>query len=246
MGLAYWLAYCKGSVCCAERLPADLRHAMRDRRRPDEPEEFDNRYRSDGDDDGFYEYDDGFDDDDDGYPGRPRSLETRAPRVPRWRRGCAFAADCTIAGFFATLLSNGSSLAQFVTFNFCWLAIRAIVTSGNYGQSPGRWLFDMRVIDMRYQRTPLLGELLKREAIAGNAAFFAYTGFLSLGSQNAFYLLFLVPLALDVGAAWLEPTDPSAFHDRVADTAVVATRRGYSLDLKVKKWVAFGMANMKR
>jgi len=216
---------------------------MRDRQRPDDPEEFDARYGSEG-------YDDGFDDNDefdgDGYAGRPPNLQTRAPRVPRWRRGCAFAADCTIAGFFATLLSNGSTFGQFVTFNFCWLAIRAIVTSGNYGQSPGRWLFDMRVIDMRYQRTPLLGELLKREAIAGNAAFFAYTGILSLGSQNAFYLLFLVPLAADLGVAWLDRADPSAFHDRVADTAVVATRRGYSLDLKVKKWVALGMATMKR
>jgi uncharacterized RDD family membrane protein YckC len=222
------------------------KNLMSDRRRPDRyPDDANNNPDRDR-----QNYSDEFDDDpgefDDGYREFPPRLTTRAPRVPRWRRGCAFAIDFLIAGFFCALLSNENGFGQFITFNFGWLAIRAIVVSSNYGQSPGRWLFDMRVIDARYQRTPLLGELFKREAIAGNGAFLAFVGLTALGSQNAFYLLFLVPIALDVGAAWIEPNDPAAFHDRLAGTAVVATRRGYSLDLKLKKWVAFGMANMKR
>lgn len=229
---------------------------MSDRRRPDRysddsdtsssDDAAPDRYRQNDYDKFGDKFGDEFGEVDDGYRDRPPNLSTRAPRVPRWRRGCALAIDFLIAGFFCALLSNDNGFGQFITFNFGWLAIRAIVVSSNYGQSPGRWLFDMRVIDARYQRTPLLGELLKREAIAGSGAFLAFVGLSALGSQNAFYLLFLVPLAFDVGLAWLEPSDPSAFHDRLAGTAVVATRRGYSLDLKVKKWVALGMANVKR
>jgi len=170
----------------------------------------------------------------------------RVPRAPLWRRGYAMSLDFLIASLVCALLTNNNWFGQLVTFNFAWLAIRAVVPASNFGQSPGRWAFDIRTVDQRYERTPGVYELLRREAIAGNAAFLAYTGWRALGSLNAFYLLFLIPLAVDVGFAWLEPGKPFAFHDRIGQTVVVVTRRGYSLDLKVKKWLAIALANMKR
>ncbi|MBO9997513.1 MAG: RDD family protein [Cyanobacteria bacterium SID2] len=177
----------------------------------------------------------------------------RIPRVPLWRRGCAFGIDSAIAWFLCAMLGGTNGFAQFVAFALAWLSMRVVVTASNYGQSPGRWALDMRVIENRYNRTPGLVELLKREAISGLCAFWALTGFFtlasgifSLDSRNAFYLLLFLPLAVDVGIAWFDPLDPSAFHDRIAQTLVVATRRGYSLDLKVKKWVALIRQNMKQ
>jgi hypothetical protein len=51
-------------------------------------------------------------------------------------------------------------------------------------------------------------------------------------------MLLLLPLAIDCSVANFDPQLQQAFHDRIAGTMVVATRRGYSLDLKVKRWVA--------
>ncbi|MDC0832949.1 hypothetical protein AY599_00600 [Leptolyngbya valderiana BDU 20041] len=170
----------------------------------------------------------------------------RVPRVPLWRRGCAFALDSAIAWFLCAMLGGPNGFAQFVSFALAWLAMRVVVASSNYGQSPGRWAFDMRVVDNRYKRTPGLVELAKREGMAGLFAFWAISGFFSLASRNAFYLLGLVPLSIDLGIAWFDPLDPSALHDRIANTRVVATRRGYSLDVKAKKWVALIRQNMKQ
>jgi uncharacterized RDD family membrane protein YckC len=173
-------------------------------------------------------------------------LYLRAPRVPLWRRGCAFALDSLVAWFICVMLGGESGLARFIAFALAWGTMRVVVPASNYGQSPGRWAFDMRVVSDLNNRTPGLLEFGKREALAGLAAFMALSGFFGLGSRNAFYLILLLPIGVDIGVAWFDPVDPSAFHDRIAQTRVVATRRGYSLDLKVKKWVAVLQKNVRR
>lgn len=173
-------------------------------------------------------------------------LYLRAPRVPLWRRGCAFALDSLVAWSLCATLGGDSGVARFVAFALTWATMRIVVPASNFGQSPGRWAFDMRVVSDRNNRTPGLFEFAQREAIAGLVMFLALTGFFNLGSRNAFYLILLLPLGIDVGVAWFDPVDPSAFHDRIAATRIVATRRGYSLDLKVKRWVAVLQKNVRR
>lgn len=173
-------------------------------------------------------------------------LYFRAPRVPLWRRGCAFGFDSAIAWILATLIAGPTVGPRLLVFALSWFSMRVIVPSSYFGQSPGRWAFDMRVVSDRDNRTPLWQDLAKREAISGLAVFLALLGFFNLGTRNAFYLILLLPLGVDVGVAWFDPVDPSAFHDRVSETRVVATRRGYSLDLKVKKWVALISRNVKQ
>jgi len=159
----------------------------------------------------------------------------RPPKVPLWRRGCAFAIDFAGAWLFSSLLA-GNWFSWLVGFMLAWLGLRVVAANLNRGQSLGRWALDMVVLEEDSNRIPLSIDLAKREAIAGLAAFFALLGLSSLDTKNAFYLLLVLPLVADLGLAWFESEEQQAFHDRVARTTIVGTRRGYSLDLKVKKW----------
>lgn len=62
---------------------------------------------------------------------------------------------------------------------------------------------------------------------------------LSIGLANGISLLLLsAPLAADCGVALADQDVQQAFHDRVAQTIVIQTRRGFSLDLRLKQLVA--------
>jgi hypothetical protein len=59
---------------------------------------------------------------------------------------------------------------------------------------------------------------------------------LSVGLANGISLLLLItPLAVDCGLALGDAEARQAFHDRVGNTIVIQTRRGFSLDLRLKK-----------
>lgn len=159
----------------------------------------------------------------------------RPPKVPLWRRGCAFAIDFVGAWLFSSLFA-GNWFSWLVGFMLAWLGLRLVAANLNRGQSLGHWALDMVVLEEDSNRIPLAIALAKREAISGLAAFLAMVGFANLDTKNAFYLLLMLPLAVDLGWVWFEPEVQQAFHDRVSKTTIAGTRRGYSLDLKVKKW----------
>ena len=165
------------------------------------------------------------------------SSDSRAPKIPLGRRGWAFAVDVFSTWFLSALL-GGTSWAGAISFWVAWFGFRVIFPLRNRGQSPGRWAFDLKLIDERYRGIPSFAELCRREAIAGFGAWLAVTGLVNLSPVNGAYLLLLVPLGIDCGIAFADPTDQLAFHDRASGTEIVGSRRGYSLDLKVKKWIA--------
>lgn len=167
------------------------------------------------------------------------------PKVPPWRRAAAFAIDLFAVGVLNSIL-GGNWFSQALSFLILWLAIRVVAVNVNRGQSLGRWALDMKIIDARFARLPGLTELSKREAIAGLAGLLALTGFRALTTRNAFYLLLFLPLAADFGVIFAEPVEQQAFHDRLGQTLIVATRRGFSLDLKLKKWVAIVRARVQQ
>ncbi|WP_204368416.1 RDD family protein [Neosynechococcus sphagnicola] len=127
-----------------------------------------------------------------------------------------------------------------------WLIARVLVTYQNQGQSLGRWALDMKVVETRYGRGPGLLELAKREGIAGLGALLVVLGLTNLSPTNAGVMLLVLPLVIDCLPAWVDPLQRQALHDRVAGTLVVASRRGYSLDLKLKKMVAEVSRRMKQ
>ncbi|MDY7012935.1 MAG: RDD family protein [Cyanobacteriota bacterium] len=159
----------------------------------------------------------------------------RFPKVPFDRRTYAFLID-----FIAVWLLSAMAepwLLQAIVFIIGWYGLRVIGTSRNQGQSLGSWAMDLKLLDFRFQRIPDLVTLTKREAILGGAALLAMAG-LNLFFVNSFTALLLVaPLLADCGAAFTDEQYNQAFHDRLSGTLIIQTKRGFSLDLRLRKWV---------
>lgn len=159
---------------------------------------------------------------------------TRLPRVPLWRRSAAFAIDFFLAGLVSLFLAN----LLIPTFIIAWFSLRVIVAAKNKGQSLGRYALDLKVVDPRYGRVPGIMELCQREGILGTGALLALMGIYYLSPTNAWAVLLMIPLPFDCGFAYVDRELRQAFHDQIADTIVVGTRRGYSLDLRLKRLFA--------
>lgn len=161
-----------------------------------------------------------------------QSSPRRYPKVPIERRASAFLIDFVAVWLFSSFFAGP---LQWLVFLVAWLGLRVILVERNQGQSLGRWALDMKILDARFKRIPGLLPLAKREGIVGFAALLAMIG-LNINFRNALSMLILVsPLLADCGFAFADEQLNQAFHDRVANTMIIPTRRGYSLDLRLKK-----------
>lgn len=168
----------------------------------------------------------------DDYYDNESSIYRRFPKVPLDRRAYAFLLDFVTVWFISSFFRG---LLKELIFIIVWIGLRIILVEKNRGQSLGSWAFDMKVIDPRFSKIPGLKELGKREGILGGAALLAMVG-LSINFRNGLsMLLFITPLLIDCGFALGDEDLNRAFHDRIADTIVIQTRRGFSLDLRLKK-----------
>ena len=156
----------------------------------------------------------------------------RFPKVPVDRRAYAFLLDFVTVWFLSSFFKG---LVKDLVFLVVWLILRVIIVEKNKGQSLGSWSFDIKVIDLRFLRVPGLKELAKREAIVGFAAMLAMVG-LNINFKNGLsMLIFITPLIIDCGLAIGDEEYNQAFHDRVSNTIVIQTKRGFSLDLRLNK-----------
>lgn len=166
-------------------------------------------------------------------------LYKRFPKVAIARRGAAFVIDYWVVLLLSSLGGDrtvqGMSWGQIFWFLLLWLLLRVLLPGRNQGQSLGRWALDIRLVDLRFGRTPLLLDLFKREAIAGVGAVLVAIGLSHLTPGHGMGMLLLVPLAIDCSAVTTDPFRQQAFHDRVANTMIVGTLRGFSLDIKLKR-----------
>lgn len=163
-------------------------------------------------------------------------IYNRFPKVPIERRAAAFFIDFVTVWLVSSFVPN--LVLQALVFLLLWLGMRVVLVSSNHGQSLGRWALDMKVLDVKYSKIPGLLTLAKREGILGFCALLAMIG-LRIGLANGISLLLLTaPLAADCGAAFADAEAQQAFHDRIAQTFVIQTRRGFSLDIRLKKVVA--------
>lgn len=171
----------------------------------------------------------------------------RLPRADLRRRSYAFVIDFGLVWLLSAIFGAsqpGFPAVQLLIFILAWALLRILVVSKNQGQSLGHWAFDLKVVDSRFGKVPGLLELSKREGILGLAALLTVLG-LGYGLINVGWLLLLIPLVADAGLMLSDPLRRQAVHDRVAYTMVIGTRRGYSLDLKLKRWVAQAQRRVK-
>lgn len=164
----------------------------------------------------------------------------RFPRVQIWRRGIAFGIDFVSIWLLSLVLGGnlpGFQIAQVVVFVLAWWAVRVLAVYNNQGQSLGRYALDMKVLDADSGRVPQLQVLLKREAVTGCGALLVAIALSNLAT-NAGSILLVIPLAIDLSSAVSDTQRRQAIHDRIARTVIVSTRRGYSLDIKVKRLIA--------
>ncbi|MBE9222182.1 RDD family protein [Cyanobacterium stanieri LEGE 03274] len=163
------------------------------------------------------------------------SLIRRKPKAPPERRAYAFLVDFVLVWLISSLVTN--VFAEFLVFVLLWLVLRVIVVDKNQGQSLGKWAFDLKVIDAELKRRPSLANLTKREIIISIIAFLAMIG-LKINFRNFIsLLLFLTPIMIDGFTALTDEDYNQAFHDRTSKTIIVQTKRGFSLDLRIKKWL---------
>jgi hypothetical protein len=78
--------------------------------------------------------------------------------------------------------------------------------------------------------------LAKREGIIAILAFLTMIGLKVNFADFLLMILFCTPLIADGVTALTDDEYNQAFHDRVSGTIIIQTRRGFSLDLKMKKW----------
>ncbi|MHC5938796.1 RDD family protein [Nostoc sp.] len=174
------------------------------------------------------------------------------PKAEIARRGMALGLDFLGVWLVSSLLGSSNIGIQFVeilVFVILWLVLRVLVPYNNQGQSLGRWAFDLKVLEVEdgqvMGRIPDLLSLVKREAIVGLGALFVSIA-LSNIRANPTAILLVIPLAIDCGTAFSDTQMRQALHDRYCGTFIVSSRRGYSLDIKIKRLVENMRRNVRR
>ncbi|MEH2066812.1 MAG: RDD family protein [Nostoc sp.] len=174
------------------------------------------------------------------------------PKAEIERRGMALGLDFFGVWLISSLLGGSNIGIQFVeilVFVILWLVLRVLVVYNNRGQSLGRWAFDLKVLSVEdgeiVSRIPDLLSLMKREAIIGLGALLVSIA-LSNIRANPTAILLVIPLAIDCGTAFYDTQMRQALHDRYCGTFIVSSRRGYSLDIKIKKLVENMRRNVRR
>lgn len=158
----------------------------------------------------------------------------RLPKVPIDRRAYAFLIDF-VTVWLVSSFSGPVPALQFFVFIVTWFALRVVLVEKNKGQSLGRWALDIKVIDLRFKRIPGLSELAIREGIVGGGAALTMLGF-NYAFPNPLSILLLSSLLLvDCGMALGDEELNQAFHDRLGGTVIIPSKRGFSLDLRLRR-----------
>ena len=136
-----------------------------------------------------------------------------------------------IAELILSLLSiTSSSPLRFVTFLVTWFLLRVLVAARAQGQSFGRWLMSIRVIDADFGKTAGFAAFLKREIFVFICSFFLIETITSTLIVFAW-----IPFAADAAFAIVDNEKRQAFHDRISGTISIQSRKGFAIDQKLGK-----------
>ena len=136
-----------------------------------------------------------------------------------------------IAELILSLLSiTSSSPLRFVTFLVTWFLLRVLVAARAQGQSFGRWLMSIRVIDADFGKTAGFAAFLKREIFV-----FICSLFLIETITSTLIVFAWIPFAADAAFAIVDNEKRQAFHDRISGTISIQSRKGFAIDQKLGK-----------
>jgi uncharacterized RDD family membrane protein YckC len=179
--------------------------------------------------------------------------EKHFPKADLGRRASALGVDFLGTWLVSSVFGSGEygvQVVQILVFVIVWLILRVVIPYNNKGQSLGRWAFDLKVLDFQELefgrgRIPDLVSLSKREAIIGLCLLLVSIAIANI-IRNPTAILLVIPLVIDCGSAFSDTQERQALHDRFAGTMIVSSRRGYSLDLKLKRLVETMRRNVQR
>ena len=136
-----------------------------------------------------------------------------------------------ISELILSILSIASSSPlRFVTFLVTWFLFRVLVAARGQGQSFGRWLMSIRVIDAEYGKTADFGAFFKREIFV-----FVCSLFLIETITSTLIVFAWIPFVADAAFAIVDNEKRQAFHDRVSSTISIQSRKGFAIDEKLGK-----------
>ncbi len=139
---------------------------------------------------------------------------------------CWFISELTLS-----LLSvTSSSPLRFLTFLVTWFVFRVFIAARAQGQSFGRWLMSIRVIDAEYGKTAGFGAFFKREIFV-----FVCSLFLIETITSTLIVFAWIPFVADAAFAIVDNEKRQAFHDRVSSTISIQSRKGFAIDQKLGK-----------
>ena len=136
-----------------------------------------------------------------------------------------------IGELIQSLLSiTSSSLLRFGIFALTWFIFRVFIAARAQGQSFGRWLMSIRVIDAEYGKTAGFAAFFKREIFV-----FVCSLFLIQTITSTLIVFAWIPFAADAAFAIVDNEKRQAFHDRVSSTISIQSRKGFAIDQKLGK-----------
>ncbi|PZU98844.1 MAG: hypothetical protein DCE90_03290 [Pseudanabaena sp.] len=139
---------------------------------------------------------------------------------------CWFISELTLS-----LLSiTTSSPLRLFTFVVTWFVFRVLISARSQGQSFGRWLMSIRVVDADFGKTADFGAFIKREIFV-----FSCSIFLIETLTTTFIVFAWIPFAADVAFAVVDNEKRQAFHDRISGTISIQSRKGFAVDQKLGK-----------
>lgn len=139
---------------------------------------------------------------------------------------CWFISELTVS----ILSIAPSNPLHIVIFIATWFIFRVFVAARSQGQSFGRWLMSIRVIDADFGKTAGLGAFLKREIFV-----FICSLFLIKTITSTLIVFAWIPFVADAAFAIVDNEKRQAFHDRISSTISIQTRKGFAIDEKLGK-----------
>jgi uncharacterized RDD family membrane protein YckC len=139
---------------------------------------------------------------------------------------------CVFLGqLIEALLGITGSPFGWLIFAAVWMGDRVLVASGQ-GQSIGRWLMSLRVVDMEYGKSAGLFELFRREILVFTFLALVVGAF---SSPTAAIVFAVIPIVVDLVIAIADTRKVQTLHDKIGGTIVIVTRKGFQLDQKLGK-----------
>jgi len=139
---------------------------------------------------------------------------------------CWFISELTVS---ILSIDPANPLHLFI-FISTWFVFRVFIAARAQGQSFGRWLISIRVIDAEYGKTAGLGAFMKREIFVFICAIFL------INTITSTLIVFAwIPFVADAAFAIVDNEKRQAFHDRVSSTISIQSRKGFAIDEKLGK-----------